>query len=339
MILKSYQIQKNNITFLKHNMFLLYGENYGLKKEIKEFIIKKIKKEKNNLEIISLYENDIIENKDIFYNSAYSASLFGDTKVITINESSDKIISLIEDVYEKSPSDLFIIVLSDVLDKKSKLRNFFEKEKKIFCIPCYLDNIRDLETVAIKNLNENNISLSREVINLLIQKSNNDRNNLLNEIEKIKSFSLNKKKLDINQVKTLINFSGEHKSDDLINECLSGNISEYKKILSELYMNTINQIFFLRILSNKVQKLLKMKKIEKDYSNIDNLIDSLKPAIFWKDKPVVKKQLSIWNFNELKKIIIEINKTELLCKKNPQSSQIIFFNFFTNLCKKANNYL
>jgi len=71
---------------------------------------------------------------------------------------------------------------------------------------------------------------------------------------------------------------------------------------------------------------------------VDNLINGIKPAIFWKEKPIVKKQLSIWSLNDLKKIISEINNTELLCKKNPHISRIIFFNFFSEICKKANNF-
>ena len=74
---------------------------------------------------------------------------------------------------------------------------------------------------------------------MLIEKSNNDRNNLKNEIEKIKSFALNKKKIEIDDIKSIINFSGEYKSDSLINECLCGNILQYKKIMSELYISTI----------------------------------------------------------------------------------------------------
>ena len=174
---------------------------------------------------------------------------------------------------------------------------------------------------------KNNIILSNEILNLLIEKSNADRNNLRNEIEKIKSYSLNKKKLELDEVRSLINFSGDYKSDILINECLCGNISQYKKIISELYVGTANQIFLLRILSNKIQRLLKIKEQENKSNNLDNLISASKPAIFWKEKLLVKKQLSIWNIYYLKKIIEDINNTELLCKKNPQISNSIFFNF------------
>jgi len=338
MILKSYEIQRKTSDISNAYMFLLYGENYGLKKEIKELIIKTEKQKDPKIELVSINENDATENRENFYNSIFSGSLFSNKKIITINNCSDKIITQIEDISEKYPENVILIFISDILDKKSKLRNFFEKNQKNICVACYLDNSRDLEFIALKNLKENNITISRESINLLIEKSNFDRNNLNNEIEKIKLYGLTKKNLDFDEVKSLINFSGEYKSDSLINECLSGNILQYKKILAELYMNAVNQIFLFRILSNKIQKLMNIKKIEKNYKDIDSLINAAKPQIFWKEKPIIKKQLTIWNFDDLKKILSEVDNVEVLCKKNPQSSNIIFFNFFTNICKKASNY-
>ena len=92
------------------------------------------------------------------------------------------------------------------------------------------------------------------------------------------------------------------------------------------------------MLTKKIQRLLIMKEIEKDHKNLDNLINSSKPPIFWKEKPMVKKQLKIWKQIDLKKTVYEINDIELLCKKNPQVSKIIFFNFFSKICTKANNF-
>ena len=338
MIIKSYEVKKNKPIFSKNNFYLLYGENYGLKKDIKKFISTEIKQKDESIEILSLYELEILENDENFYNFVYSGSLFGNKKIITIYESTDKIIEKINDVYKKYSEKIYLIFFSEILEKKSKLRNFFEKNKKTICIPCYLDNEKDLEIIALLELKKNNIILSREAINLLIEKSNLDRNNLRNEIEKIKSYSLNKKKLEIEEIKSLINFSGDYKNDTLVNECLCGNISQYKKIISELYTNTVNEILLLRILSSKVHRLLKIKEQENKSNNLDNLINTSKPAIFWKEKLLVKKQLSIWNIFDLKKIIDDMNNTELLCKKNPQISNSIFFNFFSTICKKANNF-
>ena len=338
MIIKSYEVQKKILSLLKYNLFLLYGENFGLKKDIKELIKKELKEKKNNIENTSLYENEIINNEENFYNLVYSGSLFSDKKIITINEATDKITEKISYIYDKYPENVFLIIFSEILEKKSKLRNFFETNKKTICSPCYLDNEKDLNIIALTEFKKNNISISKEAINLLIEKSNSDRNNLRNEIEKIIPYSLNKKKIEIDEIKSLTNFSGNYKSDSLVNECLCGNILQYKKIISELYITTVNQILLLRILSNKVQRLLKIKEQENKANNLDSLINGCKPAIFWKEKAFVKKQLSVWSLNDLKKIISEINNTELLCKKNPYSSKFIFFNFFSTICKKANNY-
>ena len=338
MIIKSYEVQKNKSNLSKCNFFLLYGENLGLKKDIRKFIKTGIEQGSNNAEILFLYEDEILDDEENYYNLIYTGSLFSNKKIITIYEATDKIIKKISDIYDKYPENVFLIIFSGILEKRSKLRNFFEANKKAICIPCYLDSEKDLEVIAQLELKKNNIMLSQEAINLLIEKSNSDRNNLRNEIGKIHSYSLNKKKLELTDIISLINFSGDYKSDIFINECLCGNINQYKKIISEFYVNTINQILLLRILSNKIRRLLKIKAEESKSNNVVNLINNVKPAIFWQEKPLVKKQLSIWSLNDLKKIIGEINDTEHLCKKNPKISKIIFFNFFSEICKKANNF-
>ena len=338
MIIKSYEVQKNKSNLSKYNFFLLYGENLGLKKDIRKFIKTGIEQGSNNAEILFLYEDEILDDEENYYNLIYTGSLFSNKKIITIYEATDKIIKKISDIYDKYPENVFLIIFSEILEKRSKLRNFFEANKKAICIPCYLDSEKDLEVIAQLELKKNNIMLSQEAINLLIEKSNSDRNNLRNEIGKIHSYSLNKKKLELTDIISLINFSGDYKSDIFINECLCGNITQYKKIISELYVNTVNQILLLRILSNKIQRLIKIKAKENKSNSVDNLINAIKPTVFWKEKPLLKKQLSIWSLNNLKKIIDEINNIELLCKKNPQISKVIFFNFFSKICKKANNF-
>jgi len=338
MIIKSYEIIKNKASFLKFNAFLLYGENYGLKKEIKELIADSIDNQDKNKEILSLNEGEIANNEENFYNFIFSASLFSEKKILIISTSTDKIIKKIEEIIEKIPENIVLIIFSEILEKKSKLRNFFEKNNKTACVACYPDTEKDLEIIATKELKLNNLSLTRESLNLIVEKSNNDRNNLKGELEKIKSYSLNKKSINIEEIKSIINFSGDYKSDSLINECLCGNILQYKKILSELYINTINQVYLLRILSNKILRLLRLKEIEKDFKNLDSLINSSRPPIFWKEKQIVRKQLSIWHLKDLKKVVDKINETELSCKTYPQISNIIFYNFFSELCKKANNF-
>ena len=194
MITKSYEIQKNPFNFLKYNLFLLYGENNGLKKDIKELIKITLNKKDSSTELLSFYENDIIDNEENFYNSIYSGSLFSSKKIININSGTDKIIEQVKHIIDRFPENVFLIIFSDILEKKSKLRNFFETNNNTLCIPCYLDSDIDLKAIAETELRKNDIAVSKESINLLIEKSNSDRHNLKNEIEKIESFAISKKK-------------------------------------------------------------------------------------------------------------------------------------------------
>ena len=148
MIIKSYEVKKNKSIFFKNNFFLLYGENFGLKKDIKNFITSELKQKNDSLEISSLYENEILDNEENFFNLIYSGSLFSQKKIINIYESTDKIVKKINDVRQKYSEDIFLIFFSDILEKKSKLRNFFEKDDKSICIPCYLDSEKDLEIIT-----------------------------------------------------------------------------------------------------------------------------------------------------------------------------------------------
>ena len=182
MIIKSYEIKKNKLSIMKNNLFLLYGENLGLKKDIRNFILSEIKQKNSDLEILIHYENEIINDKDNFFNLIYSGSLFSQKKIITIYQSTDKIIDSIKEITQKYSKDIYLVFFADSLDKKSKIRAFFEKEKELVCIPCYLDSEKDLATIAQLELKKNNITLSRESLNLIIEKSNADRNNLINEI-------------------------------------------------------------------------------------------------------------------------------------------------------------
>jgi len=337
MIVKSYEISKTSFDNLNKKIFLLYGENYGLKKEIKENIKSSINNKKDELETISLFENDIIKNEDNFNNLIFSGSLFSKKKIISVYNTTDKIISYLEKILNKFPEDIFLIFFSEILEKKSKLRNFFEKDKKIVCTPCYPDNDRTLELLIKEELKKSKVSLAQESINLIIRKANGDRNNVRNELEKIKILSHSKKNIDYDTIKSLVNFAGEIDIENIINICLSGDILELKKILTDTNIEITNQILIIKILSNKIKRLILIKEKNLEEKNIENILNNFRPPIFWKEKPFVKKQLGIWNFNELKKTVYDINNIEISCKKDPQNSSVILLNFISNLCKKANS--
>ena len=330
MIIKSYEL--NRINLKKNNIYLLYGENEGLKNKVindtfKEFL-------KNNYKYD---EKEILNNKENFFNNILSKSFFETKKVIIILRSSDKIVNIIEEVLEKITEDTKIILLANILEKKSKLRLLFEKNKNIVCIPFYADNNQTLSGLANYCFKEKKIPISQETINLLVARSRGDRLNLYNEITKIENFTRNKKKININDILKLTNLAENYSVTELVDSCLAKNSTKTINILNENNYNTEDCILIIKTLLAKAKRLNKLQNQTKENKNIDQVITSFKPPIFWKDKEIVREQIKNWTLKKVENLIYKINEIELLIKKNSSNSVNILFDFIITQSNKTNN--
>jgi len=317
MISKYYEIEKFKN---KTNYFLFYGDNDGQKQDVIQANFDKFTKENT----YKYSEKDVIENKQIFFENIYSKSFFEKEKLILISDVSDKILNLLEEIIESGINDVVIILITKRLDKKSKLRNYFEKEKITLIVPFYEDTPQTLLSIAKKILFENKINLSSENINLIVERSQGDRINLKNELQKIINLSQNNKKLELEDILKLTNLSENYSAGELVDNCLSKNKKRTLNILNENIPSSEDNILVLRTFLNKLKRLRKLRLNLKENKNIDQVINSFKPPIFWKDKNIIKQQIKIWKLNDIESFIVDLNNTESLIKKNPQiSNQII----------------
>ena len=324
MIIKSYEVHK--IDFLKFNFFLLYGKNEGLKREIiNEKLIKEFKGQ------INKYENsEFINNYELILDEILNKSLFEDEKIIIINRVNDKLFKYLEEITLKNIIDVKIILNSENLDKKSKLRIFFEKEKELICIPFYEDNEKSLNIIAQNFFRKKNIKVSQEIINLLIGRSRGDRGNLINELNKIDNLSITKKNIDIDDIFKLTNLSENYSVFELAENYLAKNKKQVSKILNENNFANDECILIIRTILNRSKRLLRLKESQNQTNNIDLTISSFKPPIFWKEKDVVKKQIQSWSEDEVKKMIYKISDLEILVKKNSSNSLNFVSDFVSN---------
>jgi DNA polymerase III subunit delta len=331
MIKKSYEINKKSIE--ENNCFLFYGENIGFKNEI----IEKIFKQKFKQNIFRYEEKEIIENKEDFYNSIYSKSFFDNEKLIIISRASEKIKEVIENVLEKKIADIAIILLAGVLEKKSKLRSFFEKDKNTVCVPFYADNNQILSGIVNSFFRINKVPISQQTINLLVERSKGDRQNLNNELNKIENFIQNKKSIHPNEILKLTNLAENYNASELIDSCLSKNIRRTINILNENNFSAEDCIVIIRTLLNKSKRLLKLQQNLKKGGDIESTISSFAPPIFWKDKEIVKKQIRNWSLTSVEKLICNTNETELLIKQNSANSINILSNFIISQSSESNS--
>ncbi len=327
MIIKAYEHQK--IKKLNNKIFLFYGENDGYKNQvIKDVFIDDFK---GNIERFD--EVEIISNFENFISSLRNKSFFDELKLILISRVTEKIIKLIDELLNKEINDIIIILNASALEKKSKLRSLFEKDKNLICIPFYKDDNRTLSQLANNFFKNNKISISQEIINLIIERSSGDRINLNNELNKISLFLLSKEKINIEDVIKLTNLAENYSISELADNCLSKNIKKINKIFNENIFSVDECILIIRTLLIKSKRLLEIKKIYSTNKNIEEIITNYKPPIFWKDKEIVKTQASKWTLKDTEKLIFKINNVELLIKKNYYNSLNIVSDFIINSAK------
>ena len=331
MILKTFELSKIDLNNQK--FYLFYGDNEGLKEET----VKKLFEKKYQDKIHRYEEKEILDNINDFFNSLLTKSFFDNEKLIIINRTTDKIREVMEELIEKDPKDIKIILNSKNLEKKSTLRKLFEKGKSTICVPFYEDNNQTLNSIISLFFRNKKIPISRQLINVLIERSRGDRKNLNNELEKIESFSKNKKNLGLDEIIKLTNLADNYSASELVDQSLAKNTRKTVSILNENNYSDEDNIIIIRTLLSKLKRLVKIYELVDRKNNIEQAISACKPPIFWKDKQLVTQQIRSWKKDHLENLIYKTNEIELLIKKNSVLAKNILADFIINNSKTANN--
>ena len=329
MILKSFEIKKINQN--TNNLILFYGKNEGLKNEALDILTK----DKNS--IFNYEEKEILDSENNFIENILSKSLFEQQKFIIIKRATDKIFKIIEILNSKNLEDVTIVLNSDNLEKKSKLRSFFEKDKKLICVPFYPDNDQTLSKLAYNFLRDKKISISSSNINLIVNKCVGDRETLINELRKIEYFCKNGKNINSEIISKLINLNENHSISELIDNCLAKNKKKIVVILNENNFSNEDCIMITRSFLIKAKKLLTLSTMFEGNKNIDLTISSAKPPIFWKEKEITKQQIYKWKPKNIKKLIFALSETELQIKKNINNSINLITDFILSQSSSETN--
>ena len=330
MIIKNYELQK--LKSINLNIFLLYGTNKGFKEEI----IEKYFTKNFDGKIQKYEEIEVLNNYENFISDLLNKSFFDNKKMIVITRATEKILNLVNELLEKNITDIHVLINSDVLEKKSKLRNFFEKDKSVVCIPFYDDETKTLSLIANNFFREKNISISREILNLIVDRCRGDRQNLKTELEKISYLLITKKKIDIEDIIILTNLAENYSISELVDNCLSKNIYKTNKILNENNFSSDESILILRTLLSKTKRLLSLGKNYQQSNNIDITLSSYRPPIFWKDKEVVKNQILKWKIKDIENLLFSLKDIELTSKKHSENSLNIIYDFILNTAQTSN---
>jgi DNA polymerase-3 subunit delta len=321
MLIKSHELK--NFQIKDTDFYLFYGPNAGLIEET----INKIFKPIFTKNTIKYDEADLLNNIHSFKEMIFNKSFFDDEKFIIINRASNKILDLIQELIESQVTDLKMIIKAGPLEKKSKLRSYFEKNKFTVITAFYEENYQSLLLMIKKIFSEKQIVVSNEIINLIIERSKGNRISINNEIEKISSYYEKNNKIDLKDALKITNLAENYGISELVDQSLLKNKKKTINILNENNLNTEENILIIRTFLNKLKRLKILKIKYQKSKNIEQILSAARPPIFWKDKDIVKQQLNIWSLSEIKFLIYKVNKLELTIKKNNQISDQILNNF------------
>lgn len=329
MIFKNFNL---NIQLLikQKNLFLIYGENQTLISEIKEKILTGIKNGLN-FSILKYQEDFLLQNTSIIDQFLNSDNLFGDGELLVVSMTTDKILNLFNENEIKN-SNKKIIFLSDKLTKKSKIRTLAERDSNFACIACYEDTPEQLQNMLAEKLKLSKVEISREMVSSIFELNllnRQDINDALNKIQLIQNTSRVNKEM----LKEIFHSSSKNDNFEIVNNCLLRNKSIINKSLNNVYAYGINFNEILAALKYKTNKLLDILNFSSTFS-INELVENYKPAIFWKEKKIIKDQLIEWSKKDLENLLNNIFDIEIKCKKNYEISSIILQNFLIDITTK-----
>tara|TARA_B110000971_G_C19931968_1_gene464422 strand:- start:121 stop:1113 length:993 start_codon:yes stop_codon:yes gene_type:complete len=328
MIYKGYLIEQN-ISNLTKKIILFYGENIGLKDNFKQ----QLKENNHKSEIIIFNQEELLKNSDIFYNEINNKSLFENLKIYFLNNINDKILELVKEVEAKIDTQK-IYLFADVLDKRSKLRNYLEKSENGGVVACYPDNEVSIKKIIQKKLIGFS-GLTTQNINMIVDNSNLDRIKLNNELNKITTYFdnkiINNQKLEI-----LLDIKINDNFNTLKDEALMGNKLKTNKLLSDTIIETEKNIFYLSLINQRLNKLSEVSIVSQN-SNLDDTVNGMKPPIFWKDKPNFIIQAKKWNSKKIQSILNKTYKLEIEFKSNAVvNKNILMKKLLVDICELAN---
>ena len=328
MIHKSYIVEEN-IKSLKNKIALIYGENLGLLNTLKDKLKNDVAKNKG----IIFLQDDLIKNPNLLINEIKNKSLFEENKYIIIDNVSDKIFKILEQIQNDIENNK-IFLFAGTLEKRSKLRTHYEGSDDCDVVPCYSDNEISIKKLILRELKDFS-GVNTQIVNTLIQNVGLDRLKIQNELNKLKVF-FQDKNIKINKLENLLNNQEENDFNHIKDNALKGENNLTNKLLSSTVLEVEKIPLYLSIINQRLNKLKDLEILSKNVSKSE-AINSLKPPVFWKDKPNFLLQAKLW---DLKKLNDALNKTynfEVTFKSNSYlNKEILIKKLLVDICLLSN---
>jgi DNA polymerase-3 subunit delta len=344
MKISSYQVENyiKKIADEKISGCLLYGPEPTITRFRFDIIAKKIVNNLSDPFLVSQISSEKIkEDKAILVDEFYSIAMLGGRRLILIKDCDANttlaLKNLLADPQYGRKSDNFILIQAGDLDKSSALRKLVEESQFLMAIPCYEEDVASLRKSISEMLIENDIIAENEIINLIIKNFGKDRNLIINEINKIKTYLGAEKNISLEAFKKLVSLKQDDNLHDFAMQFASKNY-EWCFLQAERALEGGNEsILLVRSLINYFSKLYNAKVlIERSGKNIDEAVKSAQ--IFYKIEADFRRNLQNLSLKFIVKSLQSFEKLEINLKKGNMSARLVFLSYIRGyLIKKMTN--
>lgn len=309
MIFKVKNIDNDYRNLKNFEVFLFYGPNIGKSENLSKKLLKNIfKNESKYNSLVKL--NDINADSSSIKELGFGSDLFGDKKIIICKFNNLSSVINIEDLKNiVSTRSSKVIIISGDLEKKNKIRKAFESSKFFVSIPCYEDNFYEKETIIKESLKKEGIYLSDQLVKMLIDSNDRDRNFLNQKLEKIINYYKFKQTINSKVLYEIINDSKTIDIENLVYNIFSGNLEDFDTLYNFLFKQGVNNITILNACARHAHKLYEAK-FKSENCSIETAVEQMKPPIFFKHKKNFINHLKIWNFPLLERVISLLSEIE-----------------------------
>lgn len=325
--MKLYSNKFNPAMNLKSGSILVYGNDYGLVKEIEKKIISYLLPTADGsideMAVKQMQPEDIKDDPSILLDEISSVSFFADKKLTRIADAPDSIFQTIEEALPETSLENFLLLTAGELKPTSKLRKLYESSSDLLAVLCYKDDDVSIKSLLRGKLQQAGISADNDTIEFLASNLGEDRLITSSEIDKIITFVGSAKQLSFEEATQILADSSQITLTELAFALSARDSTKAEKSLARVFSQQIAAVAILRAVAWHFQRLLRVKVVVETSPNVDAAVKSLRPQVFFRQIPQFKMDVNRWNKRQLTDVLNLISQAELASKKGSIDEQII----------------
>ena len=328
-------------TFENVNIILLYGPNIGLVDLMYKKTIEILAIDTNDPFSFSKINGDEFKDKpSTLHDNINTLNVFSEKKFILLNLMDVSITKSQENVIleaTKTENQNYLLLIKAANLKISSFVRFFQNTNNSITVPCYEEKITNIHSKLSILFSKHKISFKNDFLkNLICKLGSNSLTNEM-EIDKLDVFLTNNKNVTEEMIFTLIAKNDDINFNKVIENCSNGNPSEALRSFENIYDNQATSITIIRMFVNHFKLIEKVLLLFDHNKNLVNVIENIRPPIFFKKKEFVIFQCKVWNLKLISLILTRLIELEFKCKLNHAVEKTLLSQFILSTSVLAKN--